>query len=78
MEAYPGKWVRMSDCNLGYGGGIIDGILVSIHNDKECGHIKVMIRRDGSRDELMRTTSEMNIGVITCLNAKMEVDTGEC
>ncbi|MDE6616326.1 MAG: hypothetical protein K2K35_07135 [Lachnospiraceae bacterium] len=27
VEAYPGMWVRMSDCNLTISLGIIDGIL---------------------------------------------------
>ena len=27
VKAYPGMWVRMSDCNLTIGSGIIDGIL---------------------------------------------------
>lgn len=77
VEAYPGKWVRMSQCTLSEGAGIIDGILVSIHNDEEYGHTKIMLLDAGSDDELRRTTSEMSVGIITCWNARMEVDTDD-
>ena len=71
VEAYPGKWVRMSQCTLIDGAGITDGVLVGVYSDEEHGHVLALIIKDDSDDILRRATSEMSIGVITCLNARM-------
>lgn len=73
VEAYPGMWVRMSDCTLTYGAGIVDGILVGVYSDDEVEPVMIKMHREKSKDKLRRTTSEMGIGVIECLNATMEV-----
>ena len=73
VETYPGMWVRMSECTLTYGAGIVDGILVGVYSDDEVEPIMIEIWDEESKDELRRTTSEMGIGVIECLNATMEV-----
>lgn len=72
-EAYPGMWARMSDCSLTYGSGIINGILVGVYSDDEVEPVQIQMWDDESKDELRRTTSEMSVGVIECLNADMEV-----
>ena len=72
-KAYPGKWVRMRDCNLSPGKDIIDGILVSVHSDDEAGTMKLKLFKEKSTDKFRRTEFGMNIGVIECLNARMEV-----
>ena len=73
VEAYPGKWVRMSDCNLTVGYGIIDGILVGVYTDKESTKIELKMRHERSKDILDRTTIGFNVGVIECLNAEVGV-----
>ena len=73
VEAYPGKWVRMSDCNLTVGSGIIDGILAGVYTDKESTKIELKMRHEKSKDKLRRTTVGFGVGVIECLNARMEV-----
>lgn len=72
-EAYPGKWVRMSDCNLTAGAGITDGILVGVYTDKESTKVELKMRHERSKDKLRRTTIGFGVGVIECLNARMEV-----
>ena len=66
-------WVRMSKCNLTKGYGIIDGILVGVYSDDEEEPIQIEIWDEESDDILDRTTCGMNIGVIECLNAEIEV-----
>lgn len=73
VEAQPGKWVRMSDCKLTVGAGIIDGILIGIYTDEESEYVEIKMRHEKSKDKLRRTTSEMGMGIIECLNAAMEV-----
>ena len=73
VEAYPGKWVRMSDCNLTVGSGIIDGILVGVYTDDESEKVEFEMWDEESKDILDRTTIGFNVGVIECLNARMEV-----
>ncbi len=73
VEAYPGKWVRMSDCNLTVGSGIIDGILVGVYTDDESEKVELEMWDEESKDILDRTTIGFNVGVIECLNARMEV-----
>ncbi|MCX4327344.1 MAG: hypothetical protein OSJ45_08620 [Lachnospiraceae bacterium] len=73
VEAYPGMWVRMSDCNLTIGSDIIDGILLGIYTDRDVAPVQIKMWHEKSKDELQRTTYDMNIGVIECLNAEMEV-----
>ena len=41
VEAYPGMWVRMSDCNLTVGSGIIDGILAGVYTDDSVEPIQI-------------------------------------
>lgn len=72
-EAYPGKWVRVSDCNLTVGSGIIDGILVGVYSDDEVGPVQLEIFDTGSKDKLRRTIMGLGIGVIECLNAEVGV-----
>lgn len=71
--AYPGMWVRMSNCNLSAGGDIDNGILVGVYTDEESIEVELKMWDEESKDELQRTTYDMNIGVIDCLNAVMEV-----
>ena len=73
VEAYPGMWVRMSECNLTIGSGIIDGILAGVYTDDAVDLVMIKMHRENSKDELQRTTFGFNIGVIECLNAEMEV-----
>ena len=73
VEAYPGKWVRMSDCNLTVGSGIIDGILVGVYTDDESEKVELEMWDEESKDKLRRTTIGFSEGVIECLNARMEV-----
>ncbi len=73
VEAYPGKWVRMSDCNLTVGSGIIDGILVGVYTDDESEKVELEMWDEESKDKLRRTTIGFSVGVIECLNARMEV-----
>lgn len=73
VEAYPGMWARMSDCNFTVGLGVIDGILVWVYTDKESTKIELKMRHERSKDKLRRTTIGFGIGVIECLNARMEV-----
>lgn len=73
VEAYPGMWVRMSDCNLTVGFGIIDGILVGVYTDDEVEPIQIQMWDEKSKDMLDRTTIGFSVGVIECLNAEMGV-----
>lgn len=73
VEAYPGMWVRMSDCNLTIGSGIIDGVLVGVYTDDESEAVELGMWDEESKDELRRTTFGFNIGVIECLSAEMGV-----
>ena len=73
VEAYPGMWARMSDCNLTVGFGIIDGILIGIYTDKESTKVELKMRHEKSKDILDRTTLGFSVGVIECLNAEMGV-----
>ena len=73
VEVYPGKWVRMSDCNLTVGSGIIDGILVGVYTDDESEKVELEMWDEESKDKLRRTTIGFGVGVIECLNARMEV-----
>lgn len=73
VEAYPSKWVRMSDCNLTVGSGIIDGILVGVYTDDESEKIELEMWDEESKDILDRTTIGFNVGVIECLNAEVGV-----
>ena len=73
VEAYPGKWVRMSDCSLMAGAGIIDGILVGVYTDDESEKVELDMWDKESKDKLRRTTIGFNVGVIECLNARIEV-----
>ena len=73
VEAYPGMWARMSDCNFIVGLGVIDGILVGVYTDNEMSSIDIEMKHEKSKDILDRTTYGFNIGVIECLNARMEV-----
>ncbi len=73
VEAYPGKWVRMSDCNLTAGSGIIDGILVGVYTDDESEKVELEMWDEESKDILDRTTIGFNVGVIECLNAEVGV-----
>ena len=73
VEAYPGMWVRMSDCNLTIGSGIIDGVLVGVYTDDESEAVELGMWDEESKDELRRTTFGFNIGVIEFLNAEMGV-----
>ncbi len=72
-EAYPGMWIRMSECNLTIGSGIIDGILIGVYNDDESINVEIKMLSEKSNDKLRRTAFDMGIGVIDCLNAEMEV-----
>lgn len=74
VEAYPGKWVRMSDCNLTVGSGIIDGILIGVYADDNVDTVMIKMHQENSKDELQRTTFGFNVGVIECLNAEMGVE----
>lgn len=71
-EAYPGMWVRMSECNLTTGSGIVDGILIGVYDDESID-VEIEMLKKKSKDKLRRTTFDMNVGVIDCLNAEMEV-----
>ena len=73
VEAYPGKWVRMSDCNLTVGSGIINGILVGVYTDDESEKIELQMWDEDTKDEFQRTTFGFNVGVIECLNAEMGI-----
>ena len=73
VEVYPGKWVRMSDCNLTVGSGLIDGILVGVYTDDESEKVELEMWDEESKDKLRRTTIGFGVGVIECLNARMEV-----
>ena len=64
VEAYPGKWVRMSDCNLTVGSGIIDGILVGVYTDDESEKVELEMWDEESKDKLRRTTIGFGVGVI--------------
>lgn len=72
-EAYPGMWVRMSNCNLTAGSGIIDGILVGVYSDEDVEPVQLEIFDTGSDDKLRRTIMGLGIGVIQCLNAEVGV-----
>ncbi len=73
VEAYPGMWVRMSDCNLTIGSGIIDGILAGVYTDDNVEPVMIKMHREKSKDILDRTTIGFNTGLIECLNAEMGV-----
>ena len=73
VVVYPGKWVRLSDCNLTAGSGIIDGILVGVYTDDESEKVELEMWDEESKDKLRRTTIGFGVGVIECLNARMEV-----
>ena len=73
VEAYPGMWVRMSDCNLTIGSGIIDGVLVGVYTDDEAEAVELGMWDEESKDILDRTTIGFNVGVIECLNAEVGV-----
>lgn len=70
---YPGMWVRMSDCNLIKGSGIIDGVFAGVYSDDEVEPIQIQMWDEKSKDKLRRTTFGFNIGVIECLNAEVGV-----
>ena len=72
-ETYPGMWVRMSDCNLTIGSGIIDGTLVGVYTDDESIDAEIKMLDEGAKDMFCRTTDGMGIGVIDCLNAELGV-----
>jgi len=73
VEAYPGMWARMSDCNFIVGLGVIDGILVGVYTDEESEAVELEMWHEKSKDILDRTTYDFNIGLIECLNASVEV-----
>ena len=50
VEAYPGMWVRMSDCNLTIGSGIIDGVLVGVYTDDESEAVELGMWDEESKD----------------------------
>lgn len=64
QETYPGKWVRMHNCTLGWGYSIVDGILLGVYNDGETEKIYLEIIDSGSEDRLDRTTIGMDVGFI--------------
>lgn len=64
QEAYPGKWVRMRNCTLGWVYSIVDGILLGVYNDGETEKIYLEIINSGSEDRLDRTTIGMDVGFI--------------
>ena len=64
VEAYPGKWVRMSDCSLTVGSEIINGILVGVYTDDESEKVELQMWDEESKDEFQRTTFGFNVGVI--------------
>lgn len=76
QKAYPGKWVRMHDCTLGWGDSIIDGILLGVYNDGETEDVRIEMWDSGSDDVLDRTSISMGMGSIDCVNAEMEVRDG--
>lgn len=76
VEAYPGIWARMLDCNLTVGSGIIDGILIGVYTDKESTEVELKMRHEKLKDILDRTTLGFSIGVIECLNAEVGVKDG--
>ena len=66
VEAYPGKWVRMSDCNLTVGSGIIDGILVGVYTDDESEKVELeMWGSDVCSSDLFRCRGDL---VFKCKN----------
>lgn len=73
VNAYPGKWARMSECSLGYGHSIVDGILAGVYTDDEAENIQMKLWNENSDDLFRRTTYEMAVGVIDCLNAQVGV-----
>lgn len=70
-DAYPDRWVRMSECTLAWGSSIIDGILVGVYTDDEYDEADRQVWESHSKDKLRRTTSGITFGVIECLNAEM-------
>ena len=70
VKAYPGKWVRMRDCTMDHA-EVVDGIFLGAYSDEDVGPIQIKIWNTKSKDKLRRTTSDMAIGVIDCLNARM-------
>ena len=73
VEAYPGMWVRMTDCTLIQDVILIDGVLVGVYTDDESEEVELKMWDEESSDELRRTTIGINTGIIECLNAEMEV-----
>ncbi len=77
QEAYPNKWVRMNDCTFGWGNSIVDGVLTGVYNDGETEDVRIEVwegrNNKTKNDRLRRTSIGMGVGVIDCLNAKMEV-----
>lgn len=65
VEAYPGMWVRMSECNLIRGVIIADGILVGVYTDDESEEVMIKMHREKSEDILDRTTCDINLGVLS-------------
>ena len=70
VKTYPGKWVRMSDCTMDHA-EVVDGIFLGVYSDEESEKVELEMIENKSKDILDRTTSDMAIGVIDCLNAKM-------
>ena len=52
---------------------VIDGILVGVYTDDESEKVELEMWDEESKDILDRTTIGFNVGVIECLNARMEV-----
>lgn len=73
VEAYPGRWVRMSNCNLTAGSGIIDGILAGVYTDDNADIVMIRMHKENSEDKFRRTTFGFDIGLIECLNAEIGV-----
>lgn len=78
QKTYPDKWVRMNKCTFGWGNSIIDGIFAGVYNDGETEDVWLEVwegRNDNAtkNDRFVRTTMGMGLGIINCLNAKMEV-----
>lgn len=65
IEAYPGKWARMSECVLGYGQSIVNGILEGIYTDSEMSSVQAEIWQAKSKDLMRRTTSGMAMGILS-------------
>lgn len=73
VEAYPSMWIRMSNCNLTIGSGIIDGVLKGVYSDDNVEPVMIQMHREESMDKLRRTNCDIDIGLIECLNAEMGV-----